>query len=143
MMLDNPENEGAAMGITLGEYAAELGLHSSDALAEWFIKSGLSSTVTMPPWNTDDDMVVRLSRDPLAVGNINDSGAHGQMFCGAGDNLLLYTDFVREGKLTVEEAVHSQTGKLAQHFGFSDRGVLKVGLLDTGAAASAACDCCE
>ena len=28
----------------------------------------------------------------------------------------------------MEEAVHSQTGKLAQHFGFSDRGVLKEGM---------------
>ncbi|MFT4822434.1 MAG: N-acyl-D-amino-acid deacylase [Halioglobus sp.] len=128
MMLDNPENEVGPMGITLGEYAAALDVHPSDALAQWFINNGLSSTVTMPPWATDDDMVIRLTRDPLAVGNINDSGAHGQMFCGAGDNLLLYTEFVRKGKLTVEEAVHSQTGKLAQHFGFSDRGVLKEGM---------------
>ena len=73
-------------------------------------------------------MVVRLVKDPLAVGNINDSGAHGQLFCGAGDNLLLYTHYVREtGALTIEEAVYSQTGKLADHFGFSDRGEVSVG----------------
>ncbi|MDA8752582.1 amidohydrolase family protein [Halieaceae bacterium] len=127
MLLDNPEKEGAPMGITLGEYAADLGVHPSDALAEWFIASGLSSTVTMPPWDKDDDMVVRLTRDPKAVGNINDSGAHGQLFCGSGDNLLLYTDYVRQGKLTMEEAVHCQTGKLADHFGLADRGVIQVG----------------
>ena len=61
------------------------------------------------------------------MGNINDSGAHGQLFCGAGDNLLLYTDYVRKGKLSVEEAVYSQTGKLAEHFGFTDRGFIEVG----------------
>lgn len=127
MMLDNPENEVGPMGVTLGEYSSELGVHASDALAEWFINNGLSSTVTMPPWDKDDDMVVRLVRDPLTVGNINDSGAHGQLFCGSGDNLLLYTDYVREGKLSMEEAVHCQTGKLAQHFGLLDRGVLAVG----------------
>jgi N-acyl-D-amino-acid deacylase len=127
MMLDNPENEAGPMGITLGEYASKLDVHASDALAQWFINNGLSSTVTMPPWDKDDDTVVRLIRDPLTVGNINDSGAHGQMFCGSGDNLLLYTDYVREGKLSIAEAVHCQTGKLAQHFGLLDRGVLAIG----------------
>lgn len=126
MMLDNSEN-GADPVTSLGEYAAGLGLPASDALAEWFIRNGLSSTVTMPPWEKDDAMVVRLTRDPLAVGNINDSGAHGQLFCASGDNLLLYTDYVRKGLLSVEEAVHCQTGKLAAHFGFPDRGELKVG----------------
>lgn len=127
MVLDNSENEAGPMGVTLGEYSEQLGVHPSDALAEWFIANGLSSTVTMPPWEKDDDMVVRLTRDPYAVGNINDSGAHGQLFCGAGDNLLLYTDYVRKGKLSVEEAVYSQTGKLAEHFGFTDRGFIEVG----------------
>lgn len=128
MVLDNSENESGPMGITLGDYSEQLGVHPSDALAIWFINNGLSSTVTMPAWEKDDDMVVRLTRDPFAVGNINDSGAHGQMFCGAGDNLLLYTDYVRgTGKLSLEEAVYSQTGKLADHFGFTDRGEIKVG----------------
>jgi N-acyl-D-aspartate/D-glutamate deacylase len=50
------------------------------------------------------------------------------MFCGSGDNLMLYTHYVREtGALTIEEAVHSQTGKLANHFGFRDRGEIAVG----------------
>ena len=128
IVLDNSENEAGPMGITLGEYADQLGLHPSDAMAQWFLDNGLSSSVTMPDWEKDDDMVVRLTRDPFAVGNINDSGAHGQLFCGSGDNLLLYTDYVRSGKLSMEEAVYSQTGKLAQHFGFTDRGEIKVGM---------------
>ena len=127
ILLDNSENEAGPLGVTLGEYAAELGLHPSDAMAQWFLDNGLSSSVTMPEWEKDDDMVVRLTRDPLAVGNINDSGAHGQLFCGMGDNLMLYTDYVRSGKLSMEEAVYSQTGKLAQHFGFPDRGEIRVG----------------
>jgi N-acyl-D-aspartate/D-glutamate deacylase len=128
ILLDNSANEVGPEGLTLGEYANQLGLHCSDALAEWVIANGVDSTVTMSPWLKDDDMVVKLTRDPFAVGNINDSGAHGQLFCGAGDNLLLYTHYVRDaGILTIEEAVHSQTGKLARHFGFSDRGEIAVG----------------
>lgn len=128
ILLDNSENSHGPSGITLGEYAEQLGVHCSDAMAEWIGNNGLGSTVTMPPWDKDDDMVVRLSRDDKAVGNINDCGAHGQLFCGTGDNLLLYTDYVRgSGKLSIEEAVYSQTGKLADHFGFTDRGVLRAG----------------
>ena len=128
ILLDNSANEAGPVGITLGEYADPLGLHPSDALAEWFLANGLDSTVTLPPWDKDDEMVVRLVRDPLTVGNITDSGAHGQLFCGAGDNLLLYTDYVRgSGLLSLEEAVHSQTAKLARHFGFHDRGEVAVG----------------
>lgn len=128
IQLDNSANNVGPLGITLGEHADNLGLHPSDAMAEWLIANGLDSTVSMPPWEKDDEMIVRLTRDPLAVGNINDSGAHGQLFCGAGDNLLLYTHYVREtGLLSIEEAVHSQTGKLARHFGFSDRGEIAAG----------------
>ena len=128
MLLDNSANGTGPEGLTLGEYAEQLGVHASDALAEWVIANGVDSTVTMPPWAQDEDMVVQLTRDPFAVGNINDSGAHGQLFCGAGDNLMLYTHYVRDaGILTIEEAVHSQTFKLAEHFGFSDRGEIAVG----------------
>jgi N-acyl-D-aspartate/D-glutamate deacylase len=73
-------------------------------------------------------MVVRLLKDPMSVGNISDAGAHGQMFCGAGYNVMLFSHFVRKtGSLTIEEAVHVQTGKLARHFGLLDRGEIAVG----------------
>ena len=127
ILLDNSENEAGPIGITLGEYAAQLDLHPSDALAVWFANNGLSSTITMPSWLQDDDMIVRLTRDPKTLGNISDCGAHGQLFCGSGDNLVLYTHYVRQGLLGIEEAVHSQTAKIADHFGFTDRGTLAVG----------------
>lgn len=128
VVLDNSANDAGPVGITLGEYADRLGVHCSDALAEWFIRNGVSSTVTMPPWAKDEAMVVRLLRDPHSVGNISDAGAHGQMFCGIGYNVMLFSHYVREtGAITIEEAVHAQTGKLADHFGFRDRGELLVG----------------
>ncbi|MHA7838580.1 MAG: amidohydrolase family protein, partial [bacterium] len=126
-MLDNSANGVGPIGVTLGAFADELGVHCSDALAEWFVRNGVSSTVTMPPWEKDEDMVVRLMRDPRSVGNISDAGAHGQMFCGIGYNLMLFSHYVREGLITLEEAVHVQTGKLADHFGLVDRGRLAVG----------------
>ena len=127
-VLDNSATEAGPIGITLGEYAEQLGVHCSDALAEWFIRNGVASTVTLPPWPKDEEMVVRLIKDPKSVGNISDAGAHGQMFCGIGYNIMLFSHFVREtGSITIEEAVHVQTGKLARHFGLEGRGEIAVG----------------
>ena len=128
IILELSDNGVGPVETTLGEYAAERGLHCSDALAEWMLANGIGSTVRLPDWEKDVDMTLRLLRDPYSVGNLNDSGAHGQMFCGAGDNVLLLTKWVRdEALLSIEEAVHVLTGKLARHFGFLDRGELAVG----------------
>ncbi len=128
MLLDHSANGAGPIGIQLGDFADALDLHPSDALAEWLLANGIDSTVTAPDWDRDDAMVSRLLKDPHSVGNISDAGAHGQMFCGAGDNIILLTQFVRErGELTVEQAVHIQTGKLARFFGFGDRGEIAKG----------------
>lgn len=129
LLLLNSDNGVGPIRITLGEYADALGVHTSDAMAEWLINNGLDSTVTMPAFAKDEEMVVRLLRDPYTVGNITDAGAHGQMLCGGGENILLLTDYVRDrGLITIEEAVHNLTGKPAGHFGLHDRGQLREGM---------------
>ncbi|MFO0691868.1 MAG: amidohydrolase family protein [Myxococcota bacterium] len=132
ILLDHSANGVGPIGLTLGDYAdaqaGGRGVHPSDALADWLLANGVDSTVTAPDWDRDLEMVERLLRDPRSVGNISDAGAHGQMFCGAGDNIVLFTEFVRErGVLRIEEAVHVQTGKLARFFGLADRGEIAVG----------------
>ena len=129
LQLMNSDNGVGPTHITLGEYQQQIGApHPSDAMAEWLLANGLQSTVTMPPFERDRDMVIKLMRDPNSVGNISDAGAHGQMLCGGGENIKLFTDFVRKGEITLEEAVYIQTGKLAKHFGFADRGVIAPGM---------------
>ena len=128
MFLDNSENGVGPVNTTLGEYADELGVHCSDALAEWFLANGFDSTVMMPEWEKDEEMLERLLRDPFSVGNVSDAGAHGQMLCGGGENMLLFTEYVRDrGSLSIEQAVHVQTGKLARHFGLADIGEIAPG----------------
>jgi N-acyl-D-aspartate/D-glutamate deacylase len=82
----------------------------------------------MAPFPKDEALTMELMMDPKTVGNISDAGAHLQMLCGAGENALLLTQYVRDEKrMTLEQAVHVMTGKLAQHFNLNDRGVIAVG----------------
>jgi N-acyl-D-aspartate/D-glutamate deacylase len=116
-------------GTTLADYMASTGInHPSDALAEYLLGNGVGSLILKKSWELDEDVVLSLLKDPRSVGNISDAGAHGKLFCGAGDNVLLLTDYVRDRHLlTIEEAVHVLTGKLANFFGLAERGVLKEG----------------
>jgi N-acyl-D-amino-acid deacylase len=127
LMLDS-ENGKGPIGGTLKEFAESRGIHRSDAMADWILENGLLSTVHMAPFPKDEALTVALMKDPKTVGNISDAGAHLQMLCGGGENALLLTKYVREEKsITIEEAVHIMTGKLAEHFFLHDRGVIAPG----------------
>ena len=128
LLLINSENGVGPVDISLAQYADDQGLHPSDAMADWLISNSVHSTVHMAPFPQDEEMVVELIKDPWSVPNISDAGAHGQMLCGGGENIRLLTYYCREkGWITVEEAVHAQTGKLADFFGLHDLGKLQVG----------------
>ncbi len=126
--LRNSENGFGPINLTLKDHADALGVHASDAMADWILSNGLGSTVHMAPFPKDEELTAKLIRDPMTVGNISDAGAHLQMFCGGGENILILTKYVREGMVTMEEAIHALTGKLARHFGLEDRGAIRAGM---------------
>lgn len=122
------ETGAGPLGVSLADYATANGWHVSDALAEWLLANGIGSSLVGTPDELDEDAVVAALRDPRTLTNINDSGAHLQLFCGAGQNIHLFTHYVRDrGLLTIEEAVHVLTGRTAAFFGLHDRGVLAPG----------------
>ncbi|MDX3884172.1 MAG: amidohydrolase family protein [Sphingomonas sp.] len=128
LLLRNSDNGAGPVNLTLTEYMKQSGAaHRSDAMADWILKNGVKSTVHMAPFPMNEELVIELIRDPMSVGNVSDAGAHAQMFCGPGENMLLFTYYVRGGKISIEEAVHVQTGKLARHFNLKGRGVLEEG----------------
>ena len=104
------------------------GLHLSDALADWLLDNGLGSSMRTKEQPLEDDAVVELVRDPHTVTGVSDAGAHIQMFNGAGNPAFMLARYVRDtGVLSIEEMVHSVTGKHAGCFGLADRGVVEAG----------------
>ncbi|HVM64932.1 MAG TPA: amidohydrolase family protein [Acidimicrobiales bacterium] len=122
------ETGAGPLGISLAEYAAQRGLHVSDALAAWLVANGTNSLLVGTPERLSEPDIVAALREPRTLANINDSGAHLQLFSGAGEHVYLFTHYVRDvGLLSIEEAVHSLTGRTAAFFGLADRGVLAPG----------------
>lgn len=129
ILLMESETGAGPVGVTLRDYMDESGVeHPSDALADWVLENGVRSILRLADVPNEEKTLDRMFREPWALGNVSDSGAHGQMFCGVGDNLMLITKYVRDEKrLKIEEAVRIITGQVAEHFGLDDRGILAVG----------------
>jgi len=129
IQLFESESGAGPTGITLKHYMDRTGVDNpSDALADWVLDNGAASILRFGDVPMNDASLMALFRDPKGLGNISDSGAHGQMFCGVGDNVLLLTSFVRDRKLlTIEEGIRVLTGQIAAHFNLHDRGTLAIG----------------
>ncbi|MHB9878068.1 N-acyl-D-amino-acid deacylase family protein [Pacificimonas sp. ICDLI1SI03] len=127
LFLLDSENGKGPVGGTLKEYADQRGQHRSDAMADWILENGVKSTVHMAPFPKDEELTVELMKSEQALGNVSDAGAHLQMLCGGGENILTFTKYVAEGHLTMEEAVHYLTGKPARFFNLQETGTLEVG----------------
>jgi N-acyl-D-aspartate/D-glutamate deacylase len=128
VQLSFSETGAGPIGISLGQYARDTGLHPSDALANWLQANGLGSILSMMGDAVDAPTIATLIRDPHTLSCPNDTGAHLQLFEAAGQMIYLLTHYVRDtGLLSIEEAVHSITGKQTECFGLGDRGVIAPG----------------
>ena len=117
------------LGRTFADLLAERGGHPSDVLADFVLANDFElGIVALGLANSDVDGVGRTLADPDVLISSSDAGAHMQMLCASGDTTLVLTRHVRErADLTVEQAVHEMTGRLADVFGFQDRGVVAPG----------------
>jgi N-acyl-D-aspartate/D-glutamate deacylase len=128
VQLSCSETGAGPIGVSLGQYARDTGFHPSDALANWLQANGLGSILSMEGDAIDEPAVRKLVKDPYALSCPNDTGAHLQLFEGGGQSLYLLTHYVRDTRqISLEDAVHSLTGRQADCFGLHDRGVIAAG----------------
>ncbi len=119
---------GAHSGESMQDAIDRTGAHPSDAMADWQRETDLQGHIRTREREMDDAAAARLARSPQGVPGASDAGAHVQMFSGAGDGTYFLSHLVRDtGLLTIEEAVHAVTGRLAGFFGVPGRGVIRPG----------------
>lgn len=129
MLLRESESGYGPIGVTLADYMGQSGItHASDAMAEWVLHNGQESTILKRSWEKSEEVLEYLLEDSHSLANVSDAGAHGKLFCGAGYNVFLLTDYVRDRKvISLERGVHMLTWRLAEFFGLHDRGLIEVG----------------
>ncbi len=99
---------------------------------DWFLDFGLDdeldAMVDCKLFNTDEDAVRDLIRQPNGQITLSDAGAHLSFLCDAGFGLHLLSHWVRErGDFTLEQAVQAITSRPADLYRIPDRGRLAPG----------------
>jgi N-acyl-D-aspartate/D-glutamate deacylase len=118
-------------GEHVGDVAKEQGKAPFDALLDIVIaddlRTGLRPDFGGPEPEATWKMRADVWRDPRAMIGGSDSGAHLDMMCGAAYSTFVVGDAVRNGYVSIEEAVYQLTDKPARLYGLRDRGRIAVG----------------
>jgi N-acyl-D-amino-acid deacylase len=108
--------------------ARERGVDVIDLMLDLSLESGLEASFRMAIFNSDEDEVAELLKDPNTVLGLSDAGAHANQLCDACFSTHLLGRWVREKRtLSLERAVWMLTSRPAEIFGLADRGRLKLG----------------
>jgi N-acyl-D-aspartate/D-glutamate deacylase len=118
-------------GRSIGDIAEEQGKAPFDALLDIVVadelRTGLRPNFGGPEPDETWKMRVDVWRDPRAMIGGSDAGAHLDMMSGASYTTFVVGDAVRNGHLSLEEAVHLISDKPARLYGLTDRGRVAVG----------------
>jgi N-acyl-D-aspartate/D-glutamate deacylase len=115
---------------TVAALSAERGVHPVELMIELALETDLRQLFwqTFSPF--DHDMVKRCLAHPHTVVGFSDSGAHVSQMSDASIETHLLGHWVRNcQEFTLEEAVRMLTLEPARAYGFSDRGLLREGLV--------------
>jgi N-acyl-D-aspartate/D-glutamate deacylase len=115
---------------TLGAMADERGVHPIEVLIDEAIATNLDALFIQFLTRTPDEETVELLRHPNTVMTFSDSGAHVSQIADSQIQSYLIAHFCREKQaLTLPEAIRMITGRAAQAWGFTDRGVIREGAI--------------
>jgi N-acyl-D-aspartate/D-glutamate deacylase len=113
-------------GKKIGDIARERNAEPFDVLCDVVIADGLRTGLRPDFGGPEPDEVWKMRtavwRDPRAIVGGSDAGAHLDMMSGASYSTFVVGDAVRNGYVTLEEAVHLLTDVPARLYGVEDRG---------------------
>jgi N-acyl-D-aspartate/D-glutamate deacylase len=116
------------VGGNVAALARAVGKDAFDWLLDFGLDGELDALLECKLFNTDEQRVRELLRNPHAAVALSDAGAHLSFLCDAGFGLHLFGHWARErGDLTLEQAVASVTSRAAAVYRIKDRGRLAPG----------------
>ena len=116
---------------TVNEVAAQRGVTPVEAMIDLALETDLGQLFIQPSlYPQDPDVLLAVMRHPRTVMTFSDSGAHLSQICDASIHTHLLGHWVRDRQeFTLEEAVRMLTLAPATAWGFSDRGLLREGMV--------------
>jgi N-acyl-D-aspartate/D-glutamate deacylase len=116
-------------GRRVADIASERGRDPLDTFLDLAIEDGAGLEYSYEAFNTAEDRVEKLLRDPRTMIALSDGGAHVDMLCDASYTTYLLGHWVREKRVfTLEEAIKRITSEPGAFFGITDRGRIASGL---------------
>jgi N-acyl-D-aspartate/D-glutamate deacylase len=116
---------------TINEVAARRGVTPVEAMIDLAIETDLGQLFIQPSlYPQDPDVLLAVMRHPRTVMTFSDSGAHLSQIADASIHTHLLGYWVRDRQeFTLEEAVRMLTLAPAMAWGFTDRGLLREGMV--------------
>jgi N-acyl-D-amino-acid deacylase len=113
------------------DVATERGVSPAEAMIDLALESDFETLFIQPSlYPQDPDVLLEVLRHPRTVMTFSDSGAHLSQIADASIQSYLLGHWVRGMRaFSLEEAVRMLTLEPAQAWGFSDRGLIREGLL--------------
>ncbi len=132
--LGNPPDYEPTPDTSVAAVAAREGRTPEEVVLDWMLERDGTAFLFAPLASYEDtnlDAVREMMMHPNAVLGLSDGGAHCGLICDVSMPTSLLTHWVRDRtrgeRISLEQAVHLQTGRTAEVYGFTDRGTLQPG----------------
>jgi len=114
---------------SMASLAQERGVHPAELMVDLALERDLKLFLLQPIANEDEAVALELIKHPRTVVTFSDAGAHVSQIMDNSLQSHLLSHWVREKEaLTLEQAVKFITYDTATHWGFHDRGLIRVGM---------------
>ncbi len=132
--LGDPPDYEPAPETSVAAVAEREGRRPEEVVLDWMLERDGTAFLFAPLASYEDtnlDAIREMMLHPNAVLGLSDGGAHCGLICDVSMPTSLLTLWVRDRdrgeRISLEQAVHLQTGRTAEVYGFTDRGTLEPG----------------
>jgi N-acyl-D-aspartate/D-glutamate deacylase len=115
-------------GLSIGEIAAQRGVHPVDAMLDVAVADGLRTKFVTPPQDIDMEAMSEVANSPYALPGVSDGGAHMKFITLGRYSTEFLSLLVRDNNIMDLEQAHWRLSTYpAIAAGFRDRGFLREG----------------